>query len=283
MFEVKPIAAALGAELHGVDLCQDLSSDVYAEIRRLLIEHQVIFFRDQDISPAQHKALAESFGPVQTHPAYETVEGFPEITILESTPEKPSKIEVWHSDMTFRKHPPLGSVLRSKICPPKGGDTMWASMTAAYEGLSKNMQKFLSTLEAEHDFSYGFKESLAEPGGKERLAQAVEDNPPVKHPVIRVHPESNQKVILGLRPEYVSNIDDKNKNTVKLSLIPSIIETTGFEELKSQERKFGFEEAQSDNFFRSGEKNQWKNVLNNEQINKLENKFRDFMNKFGYD
>ena len=72
MFQVKPIAAALGAELHGVDLCQDLSLDVYAEIRRLLIEHQVIFFRDQDISSAQHKALAESFGPVQTHPAYET-------------------------------------------------------------------------------------------------------------------------------------------------------------------------------------------------------------------
>ena len=124
MFEVQPIAAALGAELHGVDLCQDLSPEVYAEIRRLLIEHQVIFFRDQDISSAQHKELAESFGPVQTHPAYETVDGFPEITILESTSDKPSKIEVWHSDMTFRKHPPLGSVLRSMICPPKGGDTM---------------------------------------------------------------------------------------------------------------------------------------------------------------
>ena len=195
MFEVKPIAAALGAELHGVDLCTELQPEVYAEIRRLLIKHQVIFFRDQDISPQQHKALAESFGPVQTHPAYETVEGFPEITILESTAEKPSKIEVWHSDMTFRQHPPLGSVLRSKICPPKGGDTMWASMSAAYDGLSEGMQKFLSTLNAEHDFSYGFKESLAEPGGKERLAEAVKDNPPVQHPVIRVHPESKQKVI----------------------------------------------------------------------------------------
>ena len=71
MFEIKPISGALGAELHGVDLCEDLSVDTYAEIRRLLIEHQVIFFRDQDISPRQHKALAESFGPVQTHPAYE--------------------------------------------------------------------------------------------------------------------------------------------------------------------------------------------------------------------
>ena len=72
---------------------------------------------------------------------------------------------------------------------------MWASMSAAYDGLSKGMQKFLSNLNAEHDFSYGFKESLAEPGGKERLAEAVKDNPPVQHPVIRVHPESKQKVI----------------------------------------------------------------------------------------
>ena len=195
MFDVHPIAEALGTELHGVNLCEDLSSETYSEIRRLLVKHQVIFFRDQDISRAQHKALAESFGPVQTHPAYDTVPGYPEITILESTAEKPSKIEVWHSDMTFRKHPPLGSVLRSKICPPEGGDTLWSSMTAAYNGLSKSMQGFLSNLEAEHDFSFGFKESLAEPGGRERLAQAVADNPPVSHPVIRIHPESGKKVI----------------------------------------------------------------------------------------
>ncbi len=195
MFTIKPIAAALGAELHGVDLCADLSSTVYQEIRHLLVKHQVIFFRDQNISPAQHKALAESFGPLQTHPAYDTIEGFPEITILESTAEKPSKIEAWHSDMTFRQHPPLGSVLRSKICPPVGGDTMWASMTAAYEGLSKPMQDFLANLTAEHDFSFGFKESLAESGGRQRLAKAVANNPPVKHPVIQIHPESGEKVI----------------------------------------------------------------------------------------
>lgn len=195
MFIVKPIAAALGAELHGVDLCADLSSAVYQEIRRLLVKHQVIFFRDQNISPVQHKALAESFGPLQTHPAYDTIAGFPEITVLESTAEKPSKIEAWHSDMTFRQHPPLGSVLRSKICPPTGGDTLWASMTAAYEGLSKPMQEFLANLTAEHDFSFGFKESLAEPGGRERLAKAVADNPPVNHRVIQTHPESGKKVI----------------------------------------------------------------------------------------
>ena len=195
MFIVQPLAPALGAELHGVDLTKDLSLEVFKEVRRLLVEHQVIFFRDQDISPAQHKALAESFGPLQSHPAYDTIEGYPEITILESTAEKPSKIEAWHTDMTFREHPPLGAVLRSKIIPPQGGDTLWASMTAAYDGLSALMQEFLSGLTAEHDFSHGFKESLAETGGRERLAQAVADNPPVVHPVIRIHPENGKKVI----------------------------------------------------------------------------------------
>ena len=225
MFEVRPIAAALGAELHGVNLCQDLSQSIYSEIRKLLIKHQVIFFRDQDITPAQHRSLAESFGPVQTHPAYQTVSGFPEITILESTADKPTKIEVWHSDMTFRKHPPLGSVLRAKICPPTGGDTMWASATVAYNELSKPMQKFLSNLNAEHDFAYGFKESLAEPGGKERLAQAIVDYPPVEHPVIREHPESGEKLIFvnALFTSKIIGMPEKESSSILKFLFEHIV------------------------------------------------------------
>ena len=195
MFTVKPLAAALGVELSGVDFASELTPEVFQEVRRLLVEHQVIFFRDQDISPQQHHDLAASFGPLQTHPAYGTVDGFPEITILESTAENPSKIEAWHTDMTFRQHPPMGAVLRSKVIPEQGGDTLWASMTAAYDALSPQMKEFLSGLTAEHDFSWGFKESLAEPGGRERLAQAVANNPPVVHPVIRTHPESAKKVL----------------------------------------------------------------------------------------
>jgi taurine dioxygenase len=195
MPDIIPLAGALGAEIRGIDLTRELGPAQLQTIRELLIEHEVIFFRDQDISPALHKALALSFGPLQTHPAYSTVENFPEITILESTPEAQTKIEAWHSDMTFRQHPPLGSVLRSVIVPAKGGDTLWASMTAAYEGLSPSMQDFLQGLTAVHEFAHGFKESLAEPGGAERLAQAVAANPPVRHPVICTHPESGKKVI----------------------------------------------------------------------------------------
>lgn len=203
--KIKPAAGALGAEISGIDLTGELRAEDYRAIRAMLVEHEVIFFRNQDVTPAQQHALASSFGPLQTHPAYATVEGFPEITILESTADKPSKIECWHSDMTFRQHPPMGTVLRSKVIPEKGGDTLWSSMTSAYDGLSAQMQTFLAELTAVHDFSYGFKESLAEQGGAERLARAVADNPPVHHPVIRTHPESGKKVIF-VNPLFTTHI-----------------------------------------------------------------------------
>jgi taurine dioxygenase len=195
MLDIKPAAGAIGAEIQGLDLSRELTLEDTQQLRKLLNTYEVIFFRDQDISPARQKSLAESFGPLQTHPAYETIEGFPEITILESTADKPSKIEAWHSDMTFREHPPMGTVLKSVVIPPKGGDTLWASMTAAYQGLSLQMQNFLEGLIAIHDFAHGFRESLAEPGGTERLSKALRENPPVRHPVIRTHPETGKKVI----------------------------------------------------------------------------------------
>ncbi len=192
---IKPLSGCIGAEIHSIDLTKPITHELYIQLRECLVEYEVIFFRDQAITPAQQYALASMFGPLQSHPAYQTVEGFPEISILESTADKPTKIECWHSDMTFRQHPPLATVLRAQVVPDKGGDTLWASMTAAYRGLSKPMHDFLSTLTAVHDFSYGFKESLAEPGGQQRLAQALVDNPPVRHPVIRIHPESGKSVI----------------------------------------------------------------------------------------
>ena len=229
MAEVKLLAGVIGAEIHGIDLTQPLSDSIGKEIHDLLLEHQAIFFRDQDIEPSRHKALAELFGPLQTHPAYRTVEGFPEITILESTPEAPSKIDTWHSDMTFREHPPVGTVLRSRIIPPKGGDTLFSSMTAAYDGLSKPMQEFLSDLTAVHDFRYGFRESLAEPGGEERLAQAVRDNPPVVHPVIHTHPETDKKVLFvnELFTSYIVGLEKAESDAI-LSFLFQHITTDEF-------------------------------------------------------
>ena len=154
---VKRVAGALGAELQAVNLGDGLDAELASTLRALLNKHEVLFLRDQNIEPAAHKALAAIFGPLQTHPAYNTVEGLPEVMILESTPENPSKIEVWHSDMTFRQHPPSVTVLRGITIPEVGGDTLFASMTAAYDALSSAMQRYLDGLVAVHDFSHGFR------------------------------------------------------------------------------------------------------------------------------
>ncbi len=190
-WNVQPMASALGAEIHGADL-RHTNLETLRAVRTLLHQYQVIFFRDQDITPAQQKEIAAHFGPLQTHPAYPTVPNHPEVTILHHTSQKPSKIEQWHTDMTFRPHPPLGSLLHAQMMPPVGGDTLWASMSAAYEGLSDALQRFLSGLSAVHSFAQGFRESLSEPGGYERLRGALADNPPLQHPVVRKHPETGK-------------------------------------------------------------------------------------------
>ena len=149
-------------------------------------------FRNQNISHQNHLDFARHWGDVQTHPAYPTVAGFPEITVLENDPDNEPKIEQWHTDITFRPEPPLGSILRAVVVPPTGGNTEFY-MIAAYEALPAGLQQELAGLEAEHSFEFGFKESLAEPGGRERLAQAVIDNPPVRHPMVRTHPVSGRQ------------------------------------------------------------------------------------------
>ncbi len=186
---------ALGATIQEIDLREPLDESLTAFISQALAENEVIFFRDQDISPQQHKDFALRFGKLQSHPVYPTVEGFPEITILENDEDNPSKIEKWHTDMTFKQTPPLGSILLGKVIPKKGGDTLFASLSAAFSDLPKEMRESLQAMNAIHSFEHGFKESLSEPYGREKLSQALKDNPPVEHPVIRTHPITGKKLI----------------------------------------------------------------------------------------
>lgn len=195
MMQVQPYAGALGGLVQGIDLCEPLAGPGFEFLHQALLDHEVLFFRDQPMTAQNHADLANLFGQPQLHEAYPHVEGFQQITILENDRDNPSKIEMWHTDMTFRPCPPLGSILHGVVIPAKGGDTLFASMSAAYEGLSDRMQSMLSGLVAVHDFSFGFRESLAEPGGRERLAEMVANNPPVEHPVIRTHPVSGKKSI----------------------------------------------------------------------------------------
>lgn len=193
---VDKAAGALGAYVKDVSLADAAaSSDLFGEIRETLLAHQVLFFRDQDISPEDFQAFARRFGQVEGHPAYQTVPEAPDVQILESTAEAPSKIEAWHTDMTFRPAPPAITLLHGQIIPAYGGDTLWASISAAYEGLSEPIRRLVDGLEAVHDFRHGFQESLAEPGGAQRLAPAIAENPPVTHPLIVTHPETGKRVI----------------------------------------------------------------------------------------
>ena len=195
---LKPIHKAAGAlgTFADVDLAACLNDNTLVqELEAALYEHEVLFFRRQRLTPPEFAKLASGLGSIETHPAYITLSDCPDVQILESTPENPSKIEVWHSDMTFRQQPPSITLLYGKTIPAYGGDTLWTSAAMAYQTLSKPMQRLLDGLEAEHDFAYGFRESLEEPGGLDRLGEAVKDNPAVTHPVIRTHPRSGKKAL----------------------------------------------------------------------------------------
>jgi taurine dioxygenase len=216
---IKKAAGALGAFVSEIHIAQAIESDdLFAQLSAALLEHQVLFLRDQDITPQQQRAFALRFGPIEGHPAYDVVAGTADVQILESTPAKPSKIEMWHSDMTFRPMPPMLTMLHGKVIPEYGGDTLFASTTAAYDALSGAMQQFLGGLTARHDFAHGFKESLAEPGGYERLKGALAANPPVDHPVIRTHPVTGRKAI------FVNSLFTVRINELKAAESRSVLE-----------------------------------------------------------
>tara|TARA_B110001454_G_C12631209_1_gene397023 strand:- start:182 stop:1009 length:828 start_codon:yes stop_codon:yes gene_type:complete len=214
MIKIIEESSFLGATLENVDLSKKILVEDQNTIKKALAEYQVLFFRNQDISPAAHKDFALIFGKLQSHPVYPTVEGFPEITILENDKLRPSKIEEWHTDMTFKSTPPLGSILLGKIIPKTGGDTLFASLTAAYNDLPNKLKNKLDKLTATHSFVHGFKESLDEGHGVKKLQKAVKDNPPVIHPVIRTHPETGKKLIF-VNALFTEKINEVSKEESK--------------------------------------------------------------------
>jgi taurine dioxygenase len=212
LITVRPIAPALGAEISGVDLSQPLGNQAFQEIHDALMAHQVIFFRDQDITPEQHVAFGKAFGTLQVHPFAPQLDGYPEILVIENDEARPSKINNWHTDVTFMAEPPMGSILHGKEIPEVGGDTMWASMYLAYEALSPTMQRLLDGLVAIHDFTHNFgKRLLRQPGGPEKLKRAQATMPPAEHPVIRTHPVTGRKGIF-VNSGFTTEIKGMNPN-----------------------------------------------------------------------
>lgn len=197
--EVRPIAGACGAEVHGVDLAKPLDDATFAEVRRAFVENLVIFFRGQKITEEQHKAFGRRFGTLNIHPRYLPLEGHPEIFPIRKDPEHTENIGgVWHSDLTHLPAPPLGSILYALDVPPAGGDTMFASQYLAYEALSDGMKRMLGGMKGVHDNRIQSNKVASERNSarSSKLRQDnQEDEPECEHPVVVTHPESGRKAL----------------------------------------------------------------------------------------
>ncbi len=200
---VKPLGGSLGAEIEGIDL-RRLSAQEYREVKHALLDYQVIFFRDQDISPEQLVTLGKLFGELglyshlQNMPGM-SVRGHPEIFLINarSSEEKFLRLSnVWHIDLSFTDSPPLGSILKGVEIPQRGGDTLWINLYQAYESLSKKMKDFLEGLQAVHDVTKTWTgETLQSEDGLQLYKNLVKNTPPVTHPVVNVHPETGRKCL----------------------------------------------------------------------------------------
>jgi taurine dioxygenase len=195
LIDVRPVTSNIGAEVRGVDLRQPLDDAALAAVRAALEAHQVLFFREQHITPAQHLAFAERFGPISIAPLGRKHPDFPEITVLDQVQPKGEGADNWHTDNTFMPEPPFGSILRCELLPDLGGDTCFASGYAAYDALSPAMQEFLADKRAVHDISRMLKKAIAigaETAPFEKMAALW---PPHEHPVITTNPVSGRKCL----------------------------------------------------------------------------------------
>lgn len=200
-FEVVPQAPCLGAEVQGLDLREPLDAEVAAELERALVEYKVLFFRDQDISKAQHADFARHFGELEVHPFIEQGET-PEIVRFVKDEEVVGVENNWHSDVTWREIPSLGSVLRAYEVPSVGGDTLWTDMEAVYEGLADDLKEAIEGRVAVHDFVHTFGLALTEA----QRAEKREEFPPAHHPIVRTHPVSGRRCVY-VNPIFTSHVE----------------------------------------------------------------------------
>jgi taurine dioxygenase len=203
--EVTKLTPHIGAEIGGVDLSRPLGNQQFQEVHDALMENLVIFFRDQNLTHDQHKDFASRFGKLAIHPARDPIEGHPEIVTIHIDENSSNAAgEDWHTDMSCMEVPPMGSMLRLTEVPPVGGDTLFASMYAAFERLSPAMQEFLTGLVAVHDGNPIFGRN----GNTPRYGGA--QFPATEHPVVRVHPVTRRKMLF-VNYEFTTRIKGLSK------------------------------------------------------------------------
>jgi taurine dioxygenase len=189
-----PIAGALGAEVHGVDLSAELDASVVSQLRAALLEHLVLFFRDQAITPAQHLRFVRYFGTPERYPMVQGLEDFPEITeVLKLEDERVNFGGLWHADTTYLEAPPMGAVLVARELPPVGGDTLWSNQYLAFESLSPGLRRLLDGLQAVYSSKKAdvtrTREDRVRGGGSAAAREGLSS----VHPAVRTHPETGRR------------------------------------------------------------------------------------------
>ncbi len=204
---VTPKGVTLGAEISGVRLSGDLPDEVIAEIRRAWLDYKVVYVRDQDISSTEHVEFAQRFGKLEVHPFLLGSEEHPELVRFEKGVEASGFENGWHHDVTWRKTPSMGAILRSIQVPATGGDTAFSDMAAAYDGLDDEMKERLDGLQAAHDYTLAFGSFVDD----SKKAEMREQYPVVHHPIVRTHPETGRK-LLFVNAYFTSHVVDMDEN-----------------------------------------------------------------------
>jgi taurine dioxygenase len=209
---VAPIAGACGAVVDGVDLATDLHDAVIAEIRRAVLDHQVVFFRGQHLAPEQQVAFSRRFGPFSPVPFIEPVGGHPEVIAVVREAQETQEFtfgSLWHSDFSFLPQPPFGSILHALEVPPSGGDTLWANQVLAFRSLSRGMQAMLEGLTGVHSAVNAYSPKM-QPIHDTFSGMTVRTddgaNALQQHPVVRIHGETGQKALF-VSAQYTIGLD----------------------------------------------------------------------------
>ena len=206
-FGVKPLGTALGAEITGLDLAQPFGGNTAQALLNALGEHGIIVFRDQDLTPDLHRTVARALGTININRFFPTVEGHPDIAEVRKEPDQKRSIgEQWHTDHSYDAVPALGSILYARETPPVGGDTLFASMYAAYESLSEGLKATLERLNAIHSSAHVFGAKAVSDESEGRFANADKATQTVTHPVVIRHPISGRKA-LYVNPEFTLRFD----------------------------------------------------------------------------
>jgi taurine dioxygenase len=206
-FRVRRLGGNLGAEVSGIDLTRVLSEEEFDALYRTFVRYEVLVFRDQDVSLEQQMAFGLRFGELSIHPFSPNLDDKREVIVLDYSADNPPALtDQWHSDETFRAAPPKATILRARVVPEYGGDTLFCSMTAAYTGLSERMKEYIHGLDAVHDFKPWRPLFSTSPVHQERLRALERQFPNPSHPVVRIHPDSGRRV-LNVNPQFTVRIN----------------------------------------------------------------------------